>query len=888
LIGGNGFYEGSTTIDLAEFYYGAGGGFFFPEKNLLRLGSNGVGGTGASSYNSGGGGGGYIPGGGGLNSGGGGGSSYADPTKTAYNVFQQGTNSGNGKFKLTWAVTAVPTDIVVDSFQGYNDISWPASQLAGLTGYKIYWGTSPNPSTLLATLGPTVSTYRHTGLSNGVKYYYKISTTDSYTGESPKSADVSGTPALTQSKDISFANGMETFVVPAGVTTLKVEAWGGSGAAAPYDQNVGPGGKGGKTEANLAVTPGETLNLFVGGAGTGHTINVGYNGGGVSGNQNGGAGGGATDVRQGGTNLTNRVLVAGGGGGGAWSGGGNASGGAGGGLVGGNGFYQGSTTIDLAELYYGAGGGFTFPEKTLLRLGSNGVGGTGLINGGGGGGGYVPGGGGNQSGGGGGSSYADPTKTAYNIFQQGTNSGNGKFKLTWAGSPTLNLSANASANKVNLYWDASAATGLLSYRLYGGTSPTPSVVLTNLSNGITTFANTNLSNGTTYYYSYSLVTTDGEGSKSAVVSATPLAVNSTNFNYTNVPQNFTVPAKVGWLTIEANGAQGAAAPYNSSVGPGGKGGKSIATIPVTAGEQLKIYVGGAGTGGSISNVVYNGGGVSGNGNGGTGGGATDVRQGGTNVTNRVLVAGGGGGGAWSGGGNATGGAGGGLIGGNGFSEGSSTISLGSTTYGAGGGFTFPGKVLERLGSNGVGGAAINNGGGGGGGYVPGGGGNQSGGGGGSSYATPNASYALHQQGVNTGNGSVLISWAADTNSPVVTAISSPMPNGLYKLGDVIPMAITFSEPVVFSGGSPILKLKLDSGEKLLTYISGNYSSAYNFRYTVESGDLAAKVDSAGTTALLPNGATMQDSAQNVLVTTTPDIGANGSLGKLQSISVDGV
>jgi len=212
-----------------------------------------------------------------------------------------------------------------------------------------------------------------------------------------------------------------------------------------------------------------------------------------------------------------------------------------------------------------------------------------------------------------------------------------------------------------------------------------------------------------------------------------------------------------------------------------------------------------------------------------------------------------------------------------------------TTYGAGGAFTFPGKSLLRLGTNGVGGAGTSlGGGGGGGGYVPGGGGFTSGGGGGSSYATPNASYVLYLQGTNSGNGSASITWTADTNSPVVTAISSPMPDGLYKLGDVIPMAITFSESVVFTGGTPILKLKLDSGEKLLTYISGNYGSTYNFRYTVESGDLAAKVDNAGSTALLANGATLKDSAQNILVATTPDIGVTGSLGKLQSIAVDGV
>ena len=137
-------------------------------------------------------------------------------------------------------MTAVPTDISVDSFQGYNDISWPASQLAGLTGYKIYWGTNANPTNQLTTLGSNVTTYRHSGLTNGVKYYYKVSTTDSYTGESPKSADVSGTPSLTESRNYSLSNANETFVVPPGVTTLKVEAWGGSGYLAPSSPfNIG-------------------------------------------------------------------------------------------------------------------------------------------------------------------------------------------------------------------------------------------------------------------------------------------------------------------------------------------------------------------------------------------------------------------------------------------------------------------------------------------------------------------------------------------------------------------------------------------------------------------------------------------------------------------------
>ena len=72
----------------------------------------------------------------------------------------------------------------------------------------------------------------------------------------------------------------------------------------------------------------------------------------------------------------------------------NGRGGAGGGLIGGNGYYNYSNTIGLFDITYGAGGGFTFPGKTILRLGTNGVGGTATTYGGGGGGGYIGGGGG--------------------------------------------------------------------------------------------------------------------------------------------------------------------------------------------------------------------------------------------------------------------------------------------------------------------------------------------------------------------------------------------------------------------------------------------------------------------------------------------------------------
>ncbi|MBK8496889.1 MAG: hypothetical protein IPL50_19255 [Chitinophagaceae bacterium] len=136
---------------------------------------------------------------------------------------------------------------------------------------------------------------------------------------------------------------MQTFVVPAGVTSINVKAWGAQG-----NRNAGSiaGGLGGYAQGTLAVTPGQTLYINAGGGGT-TTISGGFNGGGAAGTNagcaqaQGGGGGGATDVRVGANTLGARAIVAGGGGGA----GGNrtagcgrgSGGGGGGGLWGGGG-----------------------------------------------------------------------------------------------------------------------------------------------------------------------------------------------------------------------------------------------------------------------------------------------------------------------------------------------------------------------------------------------------------------------------------------------------------------------------------------------------------------------------------------------------------------------
>ncbi|HEY3034606.1 MAG TPA: hypothetical protein VGJ54_08110 [Streptosporangiaceae bacterium] len=113
--------------------------------------------------------------------------------------------------------------------------------------------------------------------------------------------------------------GTWTWTVPAGVTSVTVDAFGAQGGEAAGVK----GGLGGEATATLAVTPGATYQINVGGYGGSDQMRAagGYNGGGAggvnedTGGIDGQGGGGASDVRSGSFGLSDRVIVAGGGGG---------------------------------------------------------------------------------------------------------------------------------------------------------------------------------------------------------------------------------------------------------------------------------------------------------------------------------------------------------------------------------------------------------------------------------------------------------------------------------------------------------------------------------------------------------------------------------------------
>jgi hypothetical protein len=287
--------------------------------------------------------------------------------------------------------------------------------------------------------------------------------------------------------------------------------------------------------------------------------------------------------------------------------------------------------------------------------------------------------------------------------------------------------------------------------------------------------------------------------------STGVAGNS-SCSYTTVgADTFTVPSGVDNVTFVVAGAEGGESAGRALSGLGGQVG---GTLAVTAGEVLQVNVGGQGQANTAEGAINNGAG---------GGGSSDVRTGSYGLANRLLVAGGGGGSGGSGGPSdagdigGTGGAGGGGngqagnnggpaggtggtattggSGGGGVNNGAPGASGSAFTGGTGGTSYFESGIGGAGGSGGgarggsgePAGGCSGGGGGGGGGYFGGGGGGSTqceggggGGGGGSNFTASSATDTSSTSGVQSGNGTVSVSWQAPTwltATPVIIKIS---------------------------------------------------------------------------------------------------------------------
>ena len=241
----------------------------------------------------------------------------------------------------------------------------------------------------------------------------------------------------------------QLFVVPPGVETITVEAWGAQGG--------GPvGGLGGHVRGTVGAIPGEVLVVRAGGRPTGAP--GGFNGGGNTVAVAPG-GGGASDVRRGADTVDDRIFVAGGGGGAGFFHVVAADGGAGGGLEGGagsNGSTGGTQTDGGTGTTSKCFGTLTTAFAIPGGNGSAGRGGDGgqlacnnelRFAGSGGGGGFFGGGGGGATAGcvfftcglfagsgAGGSGFVTPSATG-TVNEAGVRSGNGLVQISYLDTP---------------------------------------------------------------------------------------------------------------------------------------------------------------------------------------------------------------------------------------------------------------------------------------------------------------------------------------------------------------------------------------------------------------------------------------------------------------------
>jgi len=278
--------------------------------------------------------------------------------------------------------------------------------------------------------------------------------------------------SFSQPITFSYTGNVQSWTVPPCVNSITITAAGAKGGGGAS------GGNGAVVTGTIAVTPGQVLQIRVGGTGncTG-TCAGGYNGGGNGdpGTWNSCGGGGASDVRITPYALGNRIIVGAGGGGRAGGTPATAAGGSGGCAVGnpGIGSYGGAGNGGT-QTTGGAGGTPYLAPGTNGQAGTLGQGGncgldncTSSASGGGGGGGLYGGGGGGPDcisltsyigggGGGGGSSLTPPGGTC----SAGTNSGpNGYVTINYTVSPGSVTASNTGAYCQNATIQLNASGG---------------------------------------------------------------------------------------------------------------------------------------------------------------------------------------------------------------------------------------------------------------------------------------------------------------------------------------------------------------------------------------------------------------------------------------------
>jgi hypothetical protein len=130
-----------------------------------------------------------------------------------------------------------------------------------------------------------------------------------------------------------------------------------------------------------------------------------------------------------------------------------------------------------------------------------------------------------------------------------------------------------------------------------------------------------------------------------------------------------------------------------------------------------------------------------------------------------------------------------------------------------------------------------------------------------------------------------VTYLEDSTAPTVTNVTSDTADGAYKAGTLIPIKVTFSEPVTVNTVIGTPRLALNTGA-YATYASGSGSGTLTFNYTVASPQNSSDLDYAGASSLETNGGSIVDGASNGATLTLPTPGTTHSLGANKSLVID--
>jgi hypothetical protein len=140
------------------------------------------------------------------------------------------------------------------------------------------------------------------------------------------------------------------------------------------------------------------------------------------------------------------------------------------------------------------------------------------------------------------------------------------------------------------------------------------------------------------------------------------------------------------------------------------------------------------------------------------------------------------------------------------------------------------------------------------------------------------------------NASGNLSLTIDTTAPNIVSVQSTSANGMYAVGGIVNVTVTFDEAVSVGtgGGVPSLLLETGATDRTANYVSGSGASILTFRYVVQAGDLTPDLDVQSGAALVLNGGTIRDLSGNAGNTALMAPGSAGSLGANAAIVIDTV